>query len=450
MSLRDKQIREILDSDLKSYNEVLKREFQQARLMNESYAPPNRLERRVAFDIDKYFIDLTKSLDGLITEYTNSNQINNDQVLTLLSTYDTLIAFLNRYASTHPLDQRDLSTLEDKFDALLPNLEKMSQIADEEHSPMAKRLNALYNLIESRDYISLKGNTEEVSGRKHMLVDRREEPENPHYDPYTYERDTSVDYRPKQDVYRDEQDQDEVEVEEFKPRRKEWDLPERRGRERLTKDNLKDYIDTLDYGQLDYAFSVLPHVREGVLNQQNNKTFKARIKSNEAYMRDIYSLFEEAIMATEHVPTPRGRSRTQQLREQSMREASLSLPRQNLSPFNERDAREIFPEIYGEEMEGDGVPLIKTKKGRFQIRGKGEAEDKMFGLPYGFKRAMELRPIDRKPMVHYNGQNFDLTLEERMEFLNQLDSHKVSDEEWKLNSVRNLSEMKEHKYKKRK
>ena len=53
MSMRDREIREILDEDLKAYKEVYKREFHQARLMNESYAPPNRFERSVGLQIDK-------------------------------------------------------------------------------------------------------------------------------------------------------------------------------------------------------------------------------------------------------------------------------------------------------------------------------------------------------------------------------------------------------------
>lgn len=571
MSLRDKQIREILDADLRSYNEVLKREFKQARLMNESYAPPNRLERRVAFDIDKYFIELTKSLDALITEYANSDTIDNPQILTLLSTYDTLIAFLNRYASTHPLNQRDLSTLEDKFDALLPNLEKVAEIADDENSPLSQRLNALYDLIENRNYISLKGNVEEVKGRKQMLVDREADLENPFFNPGSDEPETSIQYRSQDDIHDDdavhldfvaakdtmpdeeisrkEEQADELRevidrlvnevneayanksnfpedagldrIYEMKvdkirsvieahrimqqeitrlyflkharereeqastrsssrasereasvepPIRRAWELPERRGRERLTKDKLKEYIDNLPEYELMNAVNSFPDMKDALAKQKSKSSLKNRVKNNEAYMRDIYSMLVEGVRPTEFVPTPRGRSRTQQMREESMREASMSLPRQSLSPWNERDQREMFPEEFsdyepyldtsapiinpfwaGEEMDGNGRQgFVKTKRGRFQIRGKGESEDKMFGLPFGFKRALKLRPMDRKPIVHYNGQDFDLTLEERMEFLNQLDSHKVQEEEWKINSVKNLSEMKEHKYKKRK
>ena len=66
MSLRDRQIREILDEDVKYYNEALKRQFQQVRLMDESYAPPNKLERQVAFRIEEYFIELNKLMSRLL------------------------------------------------------------------------------------------------------------------------------------------------------------------------------------------------------------------------------------------------------------------------------------------------------------------------------------------------------------------------------------------------
>jgi hypothetical protein len=533
MSLRDKQIREILDADLRSYNEVLKREFKQARLMNESYAPPNRLERRVAFDIDKYFIELTKSLDALITEYANSDTIDNAQILTLLSTYDTLIAFLNRYASTNPLNQRDLSTLEDKFDALLPNLEKVAEIADDENSPLSQRLNALYDLIENRNYISLKGNVEEVKGRKQMLVDREADAENPFFNPGSDEPEMSVEYRSKDDVHKDdavhldfvaakdtmpdeeisrkEQQADELReaidvlvaevneayanksnfpddpglerIYEMKvdrirsvieanrmmqqeiahlyflkhareraeeapsrsssvepPIRRAWELPERRGRERLTKEKLKEYIDNLPEYELVDAIQKFPDMRDAINKQKSKAKLKTRVKNNEAYMRDIYSMLVEGVRPTESVSTPRGRR---------MPPVSMYATPE---PTQEDYESYFDPSLLAnEEMEGNGRDsFVKTKRGRFQIRGKGESEDKMFGLPFGFKRALKLRPMDRKPIVHYNGQDFDLTLEERMEFLNQLDSHKVQEEEWKINSVKNLSEMKEHKYKKRK
>ena len=523
MSLRDKQIREILDEDLRDYNEVLKREFKQVRLMNESYAPPNRLERKVAFDIDKYFIQLNTALDTLVSAYSESGTIDSGDIQQLTSLYDTLISYLDKYSDKNQLNQRDLAALEDKFDTLTPKVEQLAIAADELRNPQAQLLNAFYNLLESRDYVPLRGNTSEVLGRRRMLVDRQEDAENPHFNPGSYTPQTSVDNRPYENIRKDEAveyhlasaeanalpdreiadkeaqkavledtlERLDTEVtdaynasqrdpeDEFLKRvleakfssirsatqeydrlqqeiqrlyvlkslgdrgiqRRSWSPPERRGRERLTKDKLKNYFDVMSADELKDAVDNIPHIKQGVESQKNKKSLLAKIKSNEAYMRDIYSMREEGIYPTENLPTPRGR------------QASVSMT--YYSPSVERE-EEIFPDYppidldVSTDAEGDGrTSFVKSKKGRFQMRGKGESEDKMFGLPVGFKKAMTLRPMDRKPIIHHNTQDFDTTLEERMQFLNQLDSHKISEEEWKLNSIRNLSEMKEKKYKKK-
>jgi len=110
-----------------------------------------------------------------------------------------------------------------------------------------------------------------------------------------------------------------------------------------------------------------------------------KIMNNQSYMRDIYTYLNEGIAPTENVPTPRGKK----VPEASiMREASLS------ADPNWRQTLLEHPE-YEEDEEGNGrSSFVKTKPGRFQMKGKGESEDKMFGLPYGFKKALDLRPID--------------------------------------------------------
>ncbi len=157
-------------------------------------------------------------------------------------------------------------------------------------------------------------------------------------------------------------------------------------------------------------------------------------------MNDIYTYLVEGVKPTERIPTPRGRQREPAQSESELSATETEYP----SEFFETD----------EEM---GFGRKSNKNSRFSIksnmdemRGSGEAEDAMFGLPYGFKRALELRPMDKKPIIHYDGLTLDLTLEDRMSFLNQLDTHKVTDQEWKLNSIKNLAEMKEMKHIKKK
>jgi len=519
MSLRDKQIREILDEDVKYYNEALKREFQQVRLMDESYAPPNKLERQVAFKIDEYFIELNKIIDEMITGDEN-------KIIDLTTTYDKLIAFLDRYASRHPLNQRDLATLENKFDEITPKIEQLANMAMNSNHPQAKNLNALYNLLEARDYISLSGNTDEVLGRRQMLVDRQEAPiNNPFFQPTSFdwkphyetqlrdyhnimgdraewnveaEREADDEVQNYREQLRDENRQsrfepleDEPEIEsqmmsaedQYREALKHIDdhyrllqqrmrdassqqeaahyadqilkldrerktledhynmpppkrTPTKERRERPQSDvELKRYIDSLSEAQLRRAIDDLPKVKESIDKKKKGSIF-ARIKKNRADMNDIYTYLVEGVRATERIPTPRGRNKD---------------PVQSETDFSGTDAE--YPSDFFGTDEELGFGRKSNKNSRFSVRsnmnemrGSGEAEDAMYGLPVGFKKALDLRPIDKKPILHYNGLTLDLTLEDRMEFLNQLNTHRVTDKEFKLNSIKNLSEMKDMKH----
>lgn len=509
MSLRDRQIREILDEDVKYYNEALKRQFQQVRLMDESYAPPNKLERQVAFRIEEYFIELNKLIDEMISGDGN-------KILDITSTYDKLIAFLDNYASRNPLNQRDLATLENKFDEITSKIEQLATIATENNNPQANKLNALYNLLEARDYISLSGNTDEVLGRRQMLVDRQQAPiNNPFYRTFNitpqtetplrsfenimndrternieFEREADDEVQNYREQLRDERRQSQLEDEPEEERRPysqediqreymrgineeikniedrlkdvaskaEYDyLMEKLGKLQREKDQvimpppmrtptrerrerpknvaeLKRYIDSLSEGQLRRAINELPKVKESVDKKAKGSIF-TKIKKNRADMNDIYTYLVEGVKATERIPTPRGRQRE---------------PAQSESEISATETE--YPSEFFETDEEMGFGRKSHKNSRFSVRsnmdemrGSGEAEDAMYGLPYGFKKALDLRPIDKKPIIHYDGLTLDLTLEDRMEFLNQLNSHRVTDKEFKLNSIKNLSEMKDKK-----
>ena len=80
----------------------------------------------------------------------------------------------------------------------------------------------------------------------------------------------------------------------------------------------------------------------------------------------------------------------------------------------------------------------------------------MGGLPLGMRKALTLRPSDRRPVKYSNGSlgqpEQDLSIEDRMQFLNQLESHKVRDEDddRDFNSISNLRKMMEKRIKKHK
>ena len=63
---RQKQIREILDEDLRANREVLKREFTRAKMYDTAFTPPSRLEELVSWNIDKQISTLQEALQNII------------------------------------------------------------------------------------------------------------------------------------------------------------------------------------------------------------------------------------------------------------------------------------------------------------------------------------------------------------------------------------------------
>ena len=65
-AFRQKQIREILDEDLRVNREVLKREFTRAKMYDAVLKPPSRLEELVSWNIDKQISTLQEALQSII------------------------------------------------------------------------------------------------------------------------------------------------------------------------------------------------------------------------------------------------------------------------------------------------------------------------------------------------------------------------------------------------
>jgi hypothetical protein len=174
MSLRDRQIREVLDEDLRAYREVLNREFQQARLMNESYAPPNRLEKAVAFEIDKYFIALRKQVDDVVN---GDIDMFKGGITNIITTYQQLVAYLDRYIEKNPLSQRDIAVIEDKFDALAMPIDQiatraLTTVGSKSEKRLAEEITILSNLLNDRNYVALGRGEYDLPVRDRMLQDR--------------------------------------------------------------------------------------------------------------------------------------------------------------------------------------------------------------------------------------------------------------------------------------
>ena len=73
LSLREREIREILDEDQK-YNRVrFENEKKNAAINNITYSPPKKFEKAVAFEMNKYFIKIQAAIDKAINNSTEQN-----------------------------------------------------------------------------------------------------------------------------------------------------------------------------------------------------------------------------------------------------------------------------------------------------------------------------------------------------------------------------------------
>jgi hypothetical protein len=149
-SLRDHQIREVLDEDLRANREVLKRSFEQAKLFDESTTRPTRLEALVSFNIDRIFNELAHSLRVIIDNY-NGGRHQND-VGHVLTIYNKLIQYMNHFAMRYPLSQRDKGQIDHRFSQLQPLIKQAVNVANVLNLHDAADLEHMYQNIRNVDY----------------------------------------------------------------------------------------------------------------------------------------------------------------------------------------------------------------------------------------------------------------------------------------------------------
>lgn len=465
MSLRDRQIRETLDEDLKAYKEVYVRELKQARLFNESYTPPNRFERGVAFQIEKYFIELQRDIDEVLNSqqgdqqpYTNSANV--------IQTYSELIAYLDNYTSRNTLNQRDVATIEEKFDALIPSLSQLVNVSQEKDFPDNGVLEEMFDLIENRVYLPLKDAMTKLPTRRRMLVNRQgftmAEDRLRAKQEEAFRRNQAIargaDFRqsmregsPPEYFQGDfpyvppEQEDDEPGVPVgFQPASQ---TPTRRTGGPKTHLFYRKFRDEIQsQAILNNKMNVLGDLKEF------NKILKIgplrNLLSEVSGFKKGSPEYKGLIAKIEG--QPQTRVQAQALAEEQQQ--GLGLPSAMRPKENIR--------LSVSDKQGGS----SHEKSRFAVRsngrglsgGFGETEGHMGGLPQGMEWALELRPVDRRPAPKHYGSvgtpEQDLTVEKRMYFLNQLDSHRVRDEDddKEINSIANLRKMMEKRMKKRK
>ena len=483
MSLRDRQIREMLDENLKAYREVFVRELKQARLFNESYAPPSRFERGVAFQISKYFIAFQSAIDDIINSHqpdVGYEPIRDGSALVKI--YSELVAYIDSYQRQQPLGQRDIAIIEEKFDALLPSLSQVTNLAQEEAWRDSGIIEEIYTLIEDRVYLPLKEALTRLPAHKKMLVQRqgfsvaedrlrlkqqkafeqnqaiargadmrqqfREHP--PEYQQFPY-------------VPADSDEEEEAAQAPLKARVKVPVSP--------AKPKGKTGPKGAAYYKRFRSVIEKEARRNGVEDQLGDRDEFERTKKI-GTLRKLLAIASKSKQSSaefkillDEIETGRAASLPPPPAEA---EAEAEAPFEAPVPKDEVGFGAGTPQCGSWARKPQHISFTITEKeqrgkgysgGRFSSRlvgGFGETEGQMGGLPLGMRKALTLRPSDRRPVKYSNGSlgqpEQDLSIEDRMQFLNQLESHKVRDEDddRDFNSISNLRKMMEKRIKKHK
>jgi len=407
INLRDREIAEILDEDKKFYRQVLDREFKQARLMNETYAPPNQQEKQVAFQIDRYFTKLQQEADIITNGF--ANDIIEDPSA-LISAYQELIGYLEVYAQYGSLNQRDISVIENKFDAIAPQIEQISTGANYMRWRQAPILEQLSGLLQDRHYIKLRKGAETISQRKAEpdMPAPPSPPEEPPVPPSSTKRARIADTpAPAEEAPATPKKKEKEELRDYM--------------NNMSQEKLVQYVQQLNlYDKLKLKSGYISVPKMGVgemrlvkaLNTQGGEPASASAPT------PSLSIKQEAS------PLPFLPSASSPLMEYG---DPANVPPQSLANYYFGRDSPYRPEIQPQpDMSGEG-----RRRQLGIMCGAGESEDMMFGRPVGLKKALRLRPMDRRP-VHYKSPDqvgeAGLTLEKRMMFLNQLDSKNIKDE----------------------
>ena len=130
-ALRQKQIREILDEDLRINRKVLDRTFQMVRTYDKnSLKEQSPLEELVSWNIDKQISNLQEAIQNVIDGAINNTNmtIANEDISKISTAYNLLVSYIQNFAKSHKLNQRDKGALDMKFNEVEPLLKQLRQI----------------------------------------------------------------------------------------------------------------------------------------------------------------------------------------------------------------------------------------------------------------------------------------------------------------------------------
>ena len=130
-AFRQKQIREILDEDLRINRKVLDRTFKMVRTYDKnSIKEPSPLEELVSWNIDKQISNLQEAIQNVIDGAINNTNmtIANEDISKISTAYNLLVSYIQNFAKSHKLNQRDKGALDMKFNEVEPLLKQLRQI----------------------------------------------------------------------------------------------------------------------------------------------------------------------------------------------------------------------------------------------------------------------------------------------------------------------------------
>lgn len=438
-SLRDKQIREVLDYDREISKRAYNLELKWAKQINETYLAPDRQEKAVAFQIDQYFIKLRNALDVVIQEYSSTRQ--EQPINEIVKQYQLLIAYLNQYIERKPLNQRDISIIEDKFDLLTSSVQNIASIADAEQWKGANAMNTLVDILEYHNYIPLTDSSLSKTPSKRLIVTDPVIMGNP------IMRQENV-YVPREEMEIQTPAVDNKAIKRFinaltigKLNDIIDNLPEEQSRPLILKLNekktLKDKKDYLREVSKEIEFS---EIFMDLIIKERELKMKQQEETGVAW--DEFAREQGGPASPPQTAAEFRKLQTQEaksaLREDFVRAKELGASVENWEELANREPAPMNEER--EEMvkeEGQGRKKKEKKYG-------GDNEGILGGLPGGVRTALVSRPNDYKPITI--GRPFseeELTLPMKMQFLNQTDTHRLyDDDEPVINSQNNYKKMK--------
>ena len=119
-TLRQKQIKEILDYDKNISRVWFEQELKQARAYDSQYAEDDEVEKDTMFQLEEHVSDLRSALQAVADSYASGEQINNSMVSAIFTQYNTAVSFLKNYLNSgRKIPKRERDVIDDKFQELV-------------------------------------------------------------------------------------------------------------------------------------------------------------------------------------------------------------------------------------------------------------------------------------------------------------------------------------------